>query len=63
MHLADRILDQLKSNITEIEIREDLPDDEKVSRIIKFFAASCAGVAVQPIPNADIYILTPRQAY
>lgn len=63
MHLADRILDQIKSNITEIENRDDLPDDEKVSQIIKIFAALCAGVAVQPIPFADIYILTPIQAY
>ena len=63
MQVADSILDQIKSNITGIENRDDLPDDEKVSQIIKLFAAVCAGVAVQPIPFADIYILTPIQAY
>jgi uncharacterized protein (DUF697 family) len=63
VQVVDSILDQIKSNITGIENRDDLPDDEKVSKIIKLFAAVCAGVAVQPIPFADIYILTPIQAY
>ena len=62
-HLGDHILEQIKANVTDIESREDLPDDEKVARIIKLFSAVCAGVAVQPIPFADIYILTPIQAY
>lgn len=32
MQVADSILDQIKSNITGIENRDDLPDDEKVSQ-------------------------------
>ncbi len=54
---------KIKKNITEIESRSDLTEDEKVKRIIKIFSATCAGIATQPIPFADIMILTPVQAY
>ncbi|MBC8255694.1 MAG: hypothetical protein H8E85_00090 [Candidatus Marinimicrobia bacterium] len=54
---------KLEDNITNIENRTDLSDDEKVLRIIKTFAAGCAGFAVQPIPFADFFVLTPIQAY
>ena len=54
---------KLKDNITDIENRTDLSDDEKVFRIVKTFAAGCAGFAVQPIPFADFFVLTPIQAY
>jgi uncharacterized protein (DUF697 family) len=61
--VVKRALDKAKQNIFDIEKREDLSDDEKVTRIIKIFGATCAGVAVQPIPFADIFVLTPIQAY
>ena len=54
---------KLKENITEIEDRTDLSDDEKVLRIVKIFAAGCAGLAVQPIPFADFFVLIPIQSY
>ena len=54
---------KIKENITSIEDRTDISDDEKVSKIIKVFAACCAGIAVQPIPFADFFVLTPIQAY
>ena len=54
---------RLKANVTEIEYRDDLSDDEKVKRITHIACAACAGIAVQPIPFADIFILTPTQAY
>lgn len=57
------ITSKLKANITEIEHRDDLSDDEKVKRITHIACATCAGIAVQPIPFADIFILTPTQAY
>ena len=63
MSIADQVLDQVKANITDIENREDLTNNEKVSQIIKLFAAVCAGLAAQPIPFADIIVLTPIQAY
>lgn len=47
----------------EIEGRTDLTDHQKASQIIVVFSTVCAGVAVQPIPFADILILTPLQAY
>lgn len=54
---------KIANNLTDIEAREDLSADEKSQQIIHIFAASCAGVAIQPIPFADILILTPMQAY
>ena len=37
--------------------------EEKVSQVTHITCAACAAVAVQPIPFADIFILTPIQAY
>ena len=57
------IAQRIKSEITEIEGRTDISDEQKVSRITHITCATCAGIAVQPIPFADIFILTPVQAY
>lgn len=54
---------RLEREVLEIENRTDITDDEKISRIIVIFSSVCAGVAVQPIPFADIFILTPLQAF
>lgn len=54
---------RLKSEILEIENRIDLSTEDKISRITHIACAACAAVAVQPIPFADIFILTPIQAY
>lgn len=55
--------DKIKKEITEIERRTDMTNDQKVSRITHIACATCAGVAIQPIPFADIFVLTPIQAY
>ena len=55
--------DKLKKSVTEIENRTDITDDQKVTQIIKTFSAACAAIAIQPIPFADIFVLTPIQAY
>ena len=55
--------EKLKKEVLQIENRTDLSSDEKVNRIIKIFASACAALAVQPIPFADIFVLTPIQAY
>lgn len=54
--------DKIKNEITEIEHRTDISDEQKVSRITHIACATCAGVAIQPIPFADIFVLTPIQA-
>ena len=58
-----KILDTVKRQITDIEFRTDLTNDQKISQITHIACATCAGVAIQPIPFADIFILTPIQAY
>ena len=55
--------DKIKKEITEIEHRTDITNEQKVSRITQIACATCAGVAIQPIPFADIFVLTPIQAY
>lgn len=62
-NLIQKINDYIDSNLLDIESRQDIPPEEKSSKIIHLFSATCAGVAVQPIPFADIFILTPIQAY
>jgi uncharacterized protein (DUF697 family) len=57
------IADKFKKEVTEIEHRTDINDEQKVSRITHIACATCAGVAIQPIPFADIFVLTPIQAY
>ena len=50
---------KLQSEFFSIENRSDITDDEKVTQIIKITSVVCAGLAIQPIPFADIFILTP----
>jgi len=61
--LVKKALDKLNKEVLSIEKREDISIDEKVSKIILLFSATCAAVATQPIPFADIYFLTTIQAY
>jgi uncharacterized protein (DUF697 family) len=63
MDILEKAKKKLESEITSIEDRTDLSDDQKRSQIIHIFSITCAAVAVQPIPFADIFVLTPIQAY
>lgn len=63
MDIIDSAMQKIRAELTDIENRNDLSDDEKRSRIINYFSVICAAVAVQPIPFADIFVLTPLQAY
>lgn len=63
MDIIDSAKRKIQTEITDIEKREDLSDDQKRSRIIHIFSITCAVVAVQPIPFADVFVLTPIQAY
>lgn len=58
-----KLTEKIKANVTEIENREDLSEQEKVDRLIVIGSTFCSGLAIQPIPFADIFILTPVQAY
>ena len=59
----DKAKERLKTEVSNVENRTDLTDNQKVTRICTIFATSCAAIAVQPIPFADILVLTPIQAY
>ena len=61
--ILKKIRQNLEDNITKIENRTDINDDEKVLRIVKAFSATCAAIATQPIPGWDIFPLTAIQAY
>lgn len=61
--VLSRARDRLEREVLGIEKRTDLTDDQKVGRIVVLFSSVCAGVAVQPIPFADFFILTPLQAF
>ncbi|QEH81144.1 DUF697 domain-containing protein [Sphingomonas sp. C8-2] len=54
---------KLDRELLDIESRPDLSDDKKVDQIIVIFSTACAAIAIQPIPFADFFILTPLQAY
>lgn len=58
-----KITEKIRQEITQIEFRDDISNDKKISNIIHIGCASCAGVAIQPLPFADILILTPLQGY
>lgn len=61
--LLSTVRARVERELLEIEKRTDLTDDQKADRIVVIFATACAGIAVQPIPFADIFILTPLQAF
>ena len=63
MDIIDSAKEKIRTEITNIENRDDISSDEKRSKIINYCSVICAAVAVQPIPFADIFVLTPIQAY
>ena len=63
MSLIDSAMEKLRDEVLEIEKRTDLSERDKRSQIIHLFSVISAAVAVQPIPFADIFVLTPIQAY
>ena len=63
MDLIEKAKNKIKQNILDIEHRTDITNDEKAELIIKLFSGTCAAIALQPIPFADFFVLTPIQAY
>lgn len=67
-HTIPKIPEQLKKNLKKIEdtfnlIVDDpsMSEDVKIRAIINLTALTCAIVAIQPIPFADFFVLTPIQ--
>lgn len=63
MEIIEKAKSTINKEVLDIERRTDLTGDEKVTRICTVFGTTCAAVAVQPIPFADIFVLTPIQAF
>ncbi|WP_066172661.1 YcjF family protein [Bacillus marinisedimentorum] len=63
----ESIVDSLKKRLTDeffkIEKNDNLTPDQKADKIIFTTSALCAGIALQPIPFADMAILTPIQIF
>ena len=57
------ILDPVRDDVLALENDASISDNEKVARIRNTACVTCAMVAVQPIPFADIFILTPIQGF
>ncbi len=55
--LLEKISSYLESKILD----KDLSDDQKAHKIIILTSCLCAVIATQPLPFADIFILTPIQ--
>ena len=70
MGIADKVSElinnakqKIKKEVSDIENRTDLSDQQKIDQIITVFSTFCAAIAVQPIPFADVFVLTPIQGY
>jgi len=61
--LIRKVIRRFSQSVHEIELRQDLSREQKVDRIRHIACGACAAIAVQPIPFADIFVLTPVQAY
>lgn len=63
MEIIDRIKDKIRAEVSDIEQRTDLTSEQKIEKICVVFGTFCGALAAQPIPFADIFVLTPIQAY
>ena len=63
MTLSKTLSEKFRKEVAEIEFRKDLTVANKVDQIIHITCSACAAIAIQPLPFADIFILTPIQAY
>jgi uncharacterized protein (DUF697 family) len=61
MGLLEDAKEKLSTEVFSIENRTDLTEEQKITRICTIFGTTCAALAVQPIPFADVFILTPIQ--
>ncbi|WP_086478209.1 YcjF family protein [Arenibacter amylolyticus] len=61
--VINKAKEKLRKEVSDIENRTDLTDQKKVDKVITIFSTFCAAIAVQPIPFADIFVLTPIQGY
>lgn len=60
-NIISRAKEKLQQEVFALEKRNDLNEDQKVKQLITIFSTTCAAIAIQPIPFADIFVLTPIQ--
>jgi len=58
---AKKKIDELNSRFNAVVHDSNLSTDQKVNRVINGTGAICGVLAIQPLPFADIFILTPIQ--
>ncbi|WP_458413035.1 YcjF family protein [Schinkia sp. CFF1] len=58
---AEKVINEREHEADAI-LNENISEKEKVQKITIWASGICAGIAIQPIPFADIFILTPIQA-
>ena len=61
MDIVSKKVIELKETLDNIADDFSVPQEKRVQRIIHAGSITCAIVAAQPIPFADIFILTPLQ--
>ncbi len=61
MGVVEKIIKKVKEEVRIYENESNITQDEKVKKIIINFSIGCSIVAIQPIPFADIFVLTPIQ--
>jgi uncharacterized protein (DUF697 family) len=62
-NLIFEVKGQLSKEYLEIETNTLLSREEKINQLIHLTSAFCAGVAIQPIPFADLVLLIPIQGF
>lgn len=60
-NIFESLKQKLNEELLQIEQRQDISEGEKAAMLINRFSVVCAAVAIQPLPFADILILTPIQ--
>lgn len=63
MDIIEKAKEKISREVGQIEKRTDLTREQKVEKICMIFSTTCAAIAVQPIPFADFFVLTPIQGF
>ena len=63
MEKVDWAINKCREDFLQIKQRKDITGDQKIKQLITITSCRCVAIIAQPIPFADIFILTPIQIY